>query len=80
MQSYGGVRTFRVDFLTKNILDRVQIWVSTKCWAKKNILHWVENWVLAMNVPKYGLKQGIFVFQKILDRAGFEHQVSTYLY
>ena len=25
----------RVDFLTQNILDRVQIWVSTKCWAKK---------------------------------------------
>ena len=33
--SYGDVPTFRVDFLTQNILDRVQIWVSTKCWAKK---------------------------------------------
>ena len=35
LRSYGDVPTFRVDFLTQNILDRVQIWVSTKCWAKK---------------------------------------------
>ena len=31
LRSYGDVPTFRVDFLTQNILDRVQIWVSTKC-------------------------------------------------
>ena len=35
LRSYGDVPPFRVDFLTKNILDRVQIWVSSKCWAKK---------------------------------------------
>ena len=35
LQSYGDVPTFRVDFLTQNILDRVQIWVSTECWAKR---------------------------------------------
>ena len=33
--SYADVPTFRVDFLTQNVLGRVQIWVSTKCWAKK---------------------------------------------
>ena len=31
LRSYGDVPTFRVDFLTQNILDMVQIWVSTKC-------------------------------------------------
>ena len=31
LRSYGDVPTFRVDFLTQNILDRVQIWASTKC-------------------------------------------------
>ena len=35
LRSYGDVPTFRVDFFTQNILDRVQIWVSTECWAKK---------------------------------------------
>ena len=35
LRSYGDVPTFRVDFLTQNISDRVQIWVSTMCWAKK---------------------------------------------
>ena len=49
LRSYGDVPTFRVDLLTQNILDRVQFWVSAKCWAKKNILDRVENWVLAMS-------------------------------
>ena len=35
LRSYGDVPTFRVDFLTQNTLDKVQIWVSSKCWAKK---------------------------------------------
>ena len=34
LRSYGDVPTFRVEFLTQNILDRVQIWGSTKCWAE----------------------------------------------
>ena len=35
LRSYGDVPTFRVDFLTQNILDKVQIWVPTKYWGKK---------------------------------------------
>ena len=56
----GDMPTFRVDFLTQNILDKVQIWVSTKYWEKKNILDWVENWVSAMNYFKNSFQQGDF--------------------